>query len=59
MNSACGSTNFLMSHGQATRSTFTFSRVIHFMAALLRLVDANFGGVAIALRDGEIEPVQF
>src|SRR5262245_22992275 len=32
MNSASRSTNFLMSHGQATRSTFTFSRIIHFMA---------------------------
>src|SRR5947208_4296269 len=31
-NSACGSTNFLMSQGHATRSTLTFSRVIHFMA---------------------------
>src|ERR1039458_10120425 len=30
-NSACGSTNLWMSHGQATRSTLTFSRVIHFM----------------------------
>src|SRR6184192_3493629 len=35
MNSASLSTNFLMSHGQATRSTFTRSRVIHFMAYLL------------------------
>jgi hypothetical protein len=25
---------FLMSHGQATRSTFTYSRVIHFMTLL-------------------------
>src|SRR5262249_14933902 len=31
-NSACGSMNLRMSHGQATRSTFTRSRVIHFMA---------------------------
>src|ERR1700704_6568277 len=30
-NSASLSTNFLISHGQATRSTLTFSRVIHFM----------------------------
>src|SRR2546428_8830469 len=30
-NSASLSTNFLMSHGQATRSTLTCSRVIHFM----------------------------
>src|SRR3981081_4238095 len=33
-NSASLSTNFLMSHGQATRSTLTFSRVIHFMLRL-------------------------
>src|SRR5436190_693124 len=31
MNSGSLSTNFLISHGQATRSTFTCSRVIHFM----------------------------
>src|SRR6478609_3267880 len=36
-NSASLSTNFLMSHGQATRSTLTFSRVIHFMLRLLWL----------------------
>src|SRR4029077_7101187 len=30
-NSASGSTNFLMSHGHATRSTLIFSRVIHFI----------------------------
>src|SRR5215469_14385605 len=34
-NSACLSTNFLISHGQATRSTFTLSRVIHFIIAVL------------------------
>src|SRR5215470_16872345 len=33
MNSASLSTNFLISHGQATRSTFTYSRVIHFMVS--------------------------
>src|SRR5215212_6734368 len=33
-NSASWSTNFLISHGQATRSTLTFSRVIHFMLNL-------------------------
>src|SRR5437588_10025302 len=32
MNSASLSTNFLISQGQATRSTLTCSRVIHFMA---------------------------
>src|SRR5438128_2326093 len=32
-NSACWSTNFLMSHGQATRSTFTRSLVTYFMFA--------------------------
>ena len=35
LNSASESTNFLMSHGHATRSTLTFSRVIHRMAVLL------------------------
>src|SRR2546422_2007715 len=30
-NSACGSTNRLMSQGQATRSTFAFARVTYFM----------------------------
>src|SRR5258707_13437204 len=34
-NSASLSTNFLISQGQATRSTLTFSRVIHFMLSLL------------------------
>src|SRR5215510_14825530 len=34
-NSACGSMNFRISQGQATRSTLTFSRVIHFMMELL------------------------
>src|SRR5437868_10819955 len=29
-NSASGSTKFLINHGQATRSTLIFSRVIHF-----------------------------
>src|SRR4030095_3079719 len=31
--SACRSTNFLISQGQATRSTLIFSRVIHFIAS--------------------------
>src|SRR5437763_12123577 len=31
MNSACLSTNFSISHGQATRSTLGCSRVIHFI----------------------------
>src|SRR6185436_5800458 len=34
-NSASASTNFLISQGQATRSTLTRSRVIHFMKVLL------------------------
>src|SRR5689334_10082608 len=34
-NTASGSTNFLMSHGQTTRSTLTRSRVIHFMSCPL------------------------
>src|SRR5437764_9103911 len=33
-NSASLSTNFLISHGQATRSTLTRSRVIHFIGYL-------------------------
>src|SRR5215469_12112506 len=33
-NSASLSTNFLISHGHATRSTLTCSRVIHFMQHL-------------------------
>src|SRR6266436_9421371 len=37
-NSASGSTNFLMSHGHATLSTFTFSRVIHFITSFLQLL---------------------
>src|ERR1044071_3806154 len=37
MNSGLLSTNFLISHGQATRSTLTRSRVIHFMSVLLKL----------------------
>src|ERR1700756_1512974 len=36
-NSASLSTNFLISQGQATRSTLTYSRVIHFMRHLLLL----------------------
>src|SRR2546426_4411087 len=35
--SALESTNFVMSHGHAIRSTFAFSRVTHFMEALLDL----------------------
>src|SRR5882724_1039458 len=35
MNSGFLSTNLLMSQGQATRSTFTRSRVIHFILILL------------------------
>src|SRR5262249_49319050 len=37
-NSACGSTNFLINQGQATRSTVTRSRVIHFMGSAPRSV---------------------
>src|SRR5713101_3766348 len=36
-NSASLSTNILMSQGQATRSTLTRSRVIHFMLVVLLL----------------------
>src|SRR6185437_882362 len=38
-NSASLSMNFLISQGQATRSTFTRSRVIHFMGQLLQCGD--------------------
>src|SRR5437667_6111008 len=42
INWASGSMNFLMSHGHATRSTFTFSRVIHFMRTLeIKLHECN------------------
>src|SRR5689334_2123708 len=41
-NSASLSTNFLMSQGQATRSTLTCSRVIHFIIAS-PLSDTDFG----------------
>src|ERR1700730_18145370 len=44
MNSAPLSTNFLMSHGQATRSTLTYSRVIHFKRRLLWTVVYRRGG---------------
>src|SRR5207344_1505384 len=44
-NSASLSTNFLMSHGHATRSTLTFSRVIHFMLRLLQLLCPWTSGV--------------
>src|SRR6185369_7002230 len=37
-NSASRSTNFLISQGHATRSTFTLSRVIHFIASFLQLL---------------------
>src|SRR5690349_1974726 len=36
-NCASRSTKLRMSHGQATRSTFTCSRVIHFMGILLQV----------------------
>src|SRR5260370_25439493 len=37
-NAASLSTNFLISQGQATRSTLTCSRVIHFMSQVLLLL---------------------
>src|SRR6516165_1773739 len=43
MNSASLSTNFLINHGHATRSTLTYSRVIHFMRHLLTLVHGLTG----------------
>src|SRR6185295_15074712 len=62
-NSASLSTNFLISHGQATRSTLTFSRVIHFMINLLWFAAATQSVVgkhekpAMRGRD-HIEPVR-
>src|SRR5712691_7489227 len=50
-NSALGSTNFLISHGQATRSTFTRSRVIHFIRFLLSAA-RRFGIPFCATGDG-------
>src|SRR2546423_15710209 len=50
MNSAFLSTNFLISHGQATRSTFTFSRVIHFMVYLLAGIRCFRGWLSAAVR---------
>src|SRR3978361_2139886 len=44
-NSASLSTNFLISHGHATRSTLTFSRVIHFMLTLLQCLCPSTSGV--------------
>src|SRR6266851_4114696 len=41
-NSAFGSTNFLINQGQATLSTFTFSRVIHFITSFLQLLVQSF-----------------
>src|SRR5512137_1012526 len=46
-NSACGSINLRISHGQATLSTFTFSRVIHFMFLPRRLL---LGGICLIQR---------
>src|SRR5262245_44512415 len=40
-NSAAGSTNLRISHGHATRSTFTRSRVTHFMARSPRYESAR------------------
>src|SRR5262249_58373266 len=51
MNSASLSTNFLTSHGQATRSTFTCSRVIHLMKRLLW----NAGTLRVARRSGRVD----
>src|SRR6267378_668517 len=41
-NFASGSTNFLISHEHATLSTFTFSRVIHFITSFLQLLIQSF-----------------
>src|SRR5262245_42928002 len=54
MNSACVSMNFLMSHGQATRSTFTRSRVIHFIAFALW----RWGVIATSLTQVFVERIE-
>src|SRR5438552_19144084 len=52
-NSASGSTNFRINHGQATRSTLIFSRVIHFilgrwiLTVEVRILPANVAGLQI------------
>src|SRR5438876_9654510 len=46
-NSPWESTNRLMSHGQATRSTFTSLRVIHFIFTSLSPGISEFNGEAI------------
>src|SRR5579863_9458776 len=51
-NSASASTNFLISHGQAIRSTIALSRVIHFMCSLFQppfSLDAGVPLVALIL----------
>src|SRR5215210_5721804 len=53
-NSASGSTNRLISHGQATRSTFGRSRVTHFTISLLvLLLPRELLGRAHLPEDGE------
>src|SRR5713101_6530088 len=57
-NSASGSTNRRMSHGHATRSTFTFRRVIHFIRPLSTSA-SSFAGVIDALDQFHASPQQF
>src|SRR5437016_143208 len=45
--SACGSTNRVMSHGHATRSTFAFLRVTHFIAFPLQPTTEILNGVVV------------
>src|SRR6185437_12719966 len=64
-NSASGSTNFLISQGHATRSTFTRSRVIHFIVfpfvnwltgdVLTHRVDADLRGGTAVRRYRDVE----
>src|SRR6266571_2759518 len=51
-NSASLSTNFLISQGQATRSTLTCSRVIHFIACFSFLVHFLYSKRTTARNDG-------
>src|SRR5215469_4469102 len=48
-NSACGSMNRVINQGQATRSTFMSSRVIHFMSTSRAPGVCEFDGEAILI----------
>src|SRR3989442_3663736 len=56
-NSASRSTNLRMSQGHATRSTFTPSRVTHFMESLRGSRSTGTGWLPISDDEGDPEPV--